>query len=68
MGNMTRSAAMAYGRQIGCRYYVKNTNGGLYGGYVNLADAEDARRRFEKELRNNPWMKGENVRVYIEEV
>ena len=65
---MNREQAMAYGWQIGCRYYVKNTRGGLYGGYTTRAAAEEARRQFEKELRANPWEKGSNVRVYIEEV
>ena len=28
---MSRASAEAYGKRIGCRYYVKNNKGGLYG-------------------------------------
>jgi hypothetical protein len=65
---MNRDQALAYGKKIGCRFLVKNTNGGLYGGFVNRADAEREKLRREQELRVNPWCKGENIKVFIEEV
>lgn len=64
---MNRDQALAYGKKRGCRFLVKNTNGGLYGGYTNRADAELAKMRWEKEICENPWCKGENIKVFIEE-
>ena len=55
---MTRAEAKAYGKRIGVRYYVKNTKGGLYGGYKTLEAAQEARKRFEAEDKENPWTKG----------
>ena len=55
---MNRAAAEAYGKQIGVRYYVKNTRGGLYGGYTTLEAAQEAKKRFETEDRKNPFTKG----------
>ena len=63
---MNRECAIQYGKSIGVKYYVKNTHGGLYGGYVSLKDAEEAKKRFEKDDKNNPWTKG-TTRFYIEE-
>lgn len=65
---MNRDQAMAYGRKIGCRFYVKNDRGGLYGGFTTRAAAEKARRYYEQEERQNPFEKGSNIRVYIEDV
>lgn len=55
---MNRSQAEAYGKRIGVRYYLKNTNGGLYGGYTTLEAAKEAKKRFEAEDKTNPWTKG----------
>ena len=55
---MNRAAAEEYGKRIGVRFYLKNTNGGLYGGYKTLEAAQEAKKRFEKEDRRNPWTKG----------
>lgn len=55
---MNRAAAEEYGKRIGVRFYLKNTNGGLYGGYKTLEAAKEAKKRFEKEERRNPWTKG----------
>jgi hypothetical protein len=68
MKMMNREQALAYGKKTGCKFLVKNTNGGLYGGFVDRADAEREKSRREKEIRENPWCKGENIKVYIEEV
>jgi hypothetical protein len=65
---MNRDQALAYGKKIGCRFLVKNSNGGLYGGFINRADAEREKLCRERELRENPWCKGENIKVFIEEV
>ena len=55
---MNRAQAEAYGKRIGVRYYLKNTNGGLYGGYKTLDAAKEAKKRFEAEDKTNPWTKG----------
>lgn len=64
---MNRAAAEAYGKQIGIRYRLVNTNGGLYGGYTTKEAALDAKRRFEAEDRKNPWTKG-TTKFLIKEV
>lgn len=55
---MNRAQAEAYGKRIVVRYYLKNTNGGLYGGYTTLEAAMEAKKRFEAEDKRNPWTKG----------
>jgi hypothetical protein len=63
---MNKSQAIAYGQQIGCRFYVRNSNGGLLGGFVRREDAEACKARWEKEYKTDPWNKG--MTVFIEEV
>lgn len=55
---MTMYGAIEYGKRIGVKYYVKNTHGGLYGGYITLKDAQEAKKKFEKEDKSNPFTKG----------
>lgn len=62
---MNRDQAMAYGKRIGCRYFVKNANGGLLGGFTTREAAEEYRLRCEKEYRTDPWNRG--MKVFIEE-
>lgn len=62
---MNKSQAVAYGQRIGCHFYVRNSNGGLLGGFVRHEDAEACKARWEKEYRADPWNKG--MSVYIEE-
>lgn len=50
---MNQSTAIAYGKRIGVKYYVKNNYGGLMGGYVHRKDAEKARDKWQAE--KNPW-------------
>lgn len=64
---MNRAAAEGYGKRIGVRFYLKNTNGGLYGGYKTLEAAQEAKKRFEKEDRKNPWTKGTTKFIITEE-
>ena len=61
---MTRAGAEAYGKRIGCKYYVMNDRGGLMGGFIKLEDAENCKKRFEKEIKNNPW--DNTVKYFIE--
>lgn len=60
---MNKEQAIAYGKRIGVQYYVKNSRGGLLGGYTTKEAAEDARKRWQKEYDHNPWNKG--LSVYI---
>lgn len=62
---MTREAAVAYGKRIGVQYYVKNTKGGLYGGYITLENAKKAKKEFEAEDKKNPWTKGTTQFVIV---
>ena len=40
---MNREQAIAYGKRTGCRYFVKNSNGGLLGGFTTREAAESCR-------------------------
>ena len=53
---MTLQQALAYGRQVGVRYYVVTQNGAVYGGATTREYAEEMKRRFERENRNNPFL------------
>lgn len=37
---MNKKQAIAYGKKIGCKFYVKNGNGGLLGGFTTLEAAK----------------------------
>lgn len=60
---MTRAAAEAYGKRIGCKYYLYNEHGGLLGGYKTREAAEAGKKRFEKEYETDPWNKNEKVHI-----
>lgn len=62
---MNKEAALAYGKRIGCRYYVYNDAGGLLGGCKTLAVAEEMKARWEAEYENDPLNKG--TKVYIKD-
>lgn len=64
---MNREQAIAYGKRTGCRYFVKNSNGGLLGGFTTREAAESCRIRWEKEYQTDPWNRGMKVFV-VEEV
>lgn len=55
---MNKEAAIAYGKQIGVRYYVKTSTGGLIGGFTTLEAARECKSRWEKDDKTNPWTKG----------
>lgn len=60
---MNKSQALAYGQRIGCRFYVRNSNDGLLGGFVHREDAEGCKARWEKKYKTDPWNKGMTVRI-----
>jgi len=63
---MSRAEAEAYGKRIGVRYYLRNTEGGLYGGYTTLEAVQEAKERFEKEDKKNQRTKGKTKFIITE--
>lgn len=55
---MNREQAIAYGKYIGVRWHIYNSNGCLVGGTKTLEQAQAMKRRFEIEERTNPWAHG----------
>ena len=55
---MNREQAIAYGRHIGVRWHIYNSNGCLVGGTKTLEQGQAMKRRFEIEERSNPWTHG----------
>ena len=55
---MNRNQAIAYGKHIGVRWHIYNSNGCLVGGTKTLEQAQAMKRRFEIEERSNPWTHG----------
>ena len=64
---MNREQAIAYGKHIGVRWHIFNSNGCLVGGTKTLEQAQAMKRRFEIEERNNPFTGGK-TRFEIREV
>ena len=61
---MNLNQALAYGKQIGVRYYVMNDKNCVMGGTKTQAQALEMKKRFEIEDKQNPWTKG-TTRFYI---
>ena len=55
---MNTEQAIAYGRSIGVRYHIYNSLGCLVGGTKTLEQAQEMKRRMEKEERGNPFTGG----------
>lgn len=55
---MNREQAIAYGKRIGVRFHIYNSNGCVVGGTKTLEQAEAMKKRFEIEDRKNPWTCG----------
>ena len=55
---MNREQAIAYGKRIGVRYHIYNSNGCLVGGTQTREQAEAMKKRMEREERNNPFTGG----------
>ena len=55
---MNRNQAIAYGKRIGVRWHIFNSNGCLVGGTQTYEQAQAMKRRFEIEERNNPFTGG----------
>lgn len=55
---MNREQAISYGKRIGVRYHIYNSNGCVVGGAKTLEQAQAMKRRFEIDERNNPFTGG----------
>ena len=55
---MNREQAIAYGKRIGVRFYIYNSNGCLVGGTQTREQAEAMKKRFENEERSNRFTGG----------
>ena len=64
---MNLQQAIAYGKSIGVKYYVRNDQHCIMGGTTTLERAEAMKREFEEKDKKNPWTKGTSW-FYIEEV
>lgn len=64
---MTLQGAIAYGKHIGVRWYIRNDRGCIVGGTKTREQAEAMKLRFEIEDRRNPFTRG-TTRFVIEAV
>ncbi len=55
---MNREQAIAYGKRIGVRWNIYNSNDCVVGGTKTLEQAQAMKRRFEIEERRNPFTGG----------
>lgn len=53
-------------KAFGCKYFVRNDRGGLYGGFKTLEDAERCKAKAIKEYSDNPWENG-TISIFIVE-
>ena len=63
---MNREQAVAYGRQIGVKFYIYNNHGALVGGTTTRAAAEEMKSRMEREDRKNPFTRGTTRFIILE--
>lgn len=63
---MNLNQAIAYGKRVGVKFYVRNTNGGLMGGTKTRKQAQAMKKEFEEHYKNDPF--GKDLKFYIEEV
>lgn len=63
---MNLNQAIAYGKQMGVKFYVRNSNGGLMGGTKTREQAQAMKKEFEERYKNDPF--GKDLKFYIEEV
>ena len=63
---MNKEQAIAYGKRMGVKYYVKNSLGGLLGGTKTYEQAVEMKSRCEAKAANNPFAPS-NLKVFIVE-
>lgn len=64
---MNREQAIAYGKTVGVKFYVKNINGGLIAGYTTREEAEKKAAEQNEVYAMHPWYRGENLEAYVTE-
>lgn len=62
---MNLEQAINHGNEIGVKYYIKNSNGGLLGGTKDYKEAVKMKDEFQKQYDNDKWNKG--MKVFIVE-
>ena len=62
---MNLNQAVAYGKRVGVKFYVRNSNGGLMGGTKTRKQAQAMKKEFEERYKNDTFNKG--LKFYIEE-
>lgn len=50
---MNLNQAIAYGNQMGVKFYVRNSNGGLMGGTKTREQAQAMKKEFEERYKND---------------
>ena len=63
---MNKEQAIAYGKRMGVKYYVKNSLGGLLGGTKTYEQAVEMKSRWEAKAVNDPFSPS-NLKVFIVE-
>lgn len=63
---MNLNQAIAYGNQMGVKFCVRNSNGGLMGGTKTREQAQAMKKEFEERYKNDAFNK--DLKFYIEEV
>lgn len=63
---MNLNQAIAYGNQMGVKFYVRNSNGGLMGGTKTREQAQAMKKEFEERYKNDAFNK--DLKFCIEEV
>lgn len=63
---MNKEQAIAYGKRMGVKYYVKNSLGGLLGGTKTYEQAVEMKSRREAEMANDPFAPSD-LKVFIVE-
>ena len=62
---MNLNQAVAYGKRVGVKFYVRNSNGGLMGGTKTRKQAQAMKKEFEERYKNDTFNK--DLKFYIEE-
>ena len=63
---MNKEQALNYGKKIGVKYLIKNSNGGLLGGTTTKEAALEMQKEWQQNYKNDPWNK--ELKVYIETI
>ena len=65
---MNLAQAIAYGENVGVRYYVMTTGGTIYAGCETKKQAEETKRRYESDPHYNKTFMGKKLYFMIKEI